>query len=50
MNKVDQTEQDCFWAGKFGDEYSKHNVGEQWFKVILHFLQQFSLDVAVSVH
>lgn len=27
---VFRTEQEAFWAGEFGDEYSKRNVGERW--------------------
>lgn len=29
MSKAFQTEQEDFWAGQFGDEYSKRNVGER---------------------
>lgn len=29
MSKAYQTEQEDFWAGEFGDEYSKRNVGER---------------------
>lgn len=25
-----QTEQESFWAGNFGDDYSQRNVGDQW--------------------
>jgi pseudaminic acid biosynthesis-associated methylase len=30
MSTTFKTEQEAFWAGSFGDEYSKRNVGERW--------------------
>ena len=30
MSKDFKTEQEGFWAGKFGDEYSERNLGKSW--------------------